>query len=74
MTGSNLEKESFNVDPKIMAMLKKDLKDENVDISFIIGGCKTYSQVDIILEIKNKTKIGKRFYESAKKMYAEYLD
>lgn len=68
MTDSKLEKESFNVNPIIMALFKKN----SGDLPIIVSD-KSYNENEMLSEIEHRTELGKEFYEFIERTYNKYL-
>lgn len=68
MKDSKLETESFNVNPIIMALFKKN----SGDLPILVSD-KPYSENEILSEIEQRTELGKEFYGSMERTYKKYL-
>jgi len=65
MVKSELEDKSFNVDPMIMALIKKDVLRGNLDLQAIIGD-ENYSNSQLMLDLNSEINKGN---ETAFKLY-----
>ena len=71
----NKEESIFKTDPIVMALIKKQMnKYEDPDQIIMVGGYEKISPKRFLEEIENKTELGKRFYNSAEKLYHEFWE